>query len=84
MLFPLSIGLEAFGIFALLTGILYRPGLVVLIAFTAGSTLFFFPFWALEGHDAVMAQQQFFKNMAVISALVLLHSLGQKPQQTDT
>lgn len=73
-----SIICEIIGVFALLSGLLYKIGLLILIMFTITSSLMFFPFWSVEGIEASIFLQQFVKNLAITGALLLMHSIGSR------
>ena len=74
LIFPISLIIELVRIISLLTGKYVKLGSIFLFFFTISASLLFFPFWELQGVDAVTSRQNFLKNMALLGALMLIYS----------
>ena len=72
----IAIAVELFGSLALIFGWQTRWAALVLSVFTLAATLMFHNFWALPAAQAMLQQQAFMKNIAVIGGLLTLAAWG--------
>ena len=68
--------IDLFGGILILVGYQTRWAAIVLIAFVVLTLIFVHPFWTMEGPARAANQAHFYKNLAVIGALLFLILLG--------
>jgi len=76
--------IDLFGGLLILVGYQTRRAAVILIAFVILTLIFAHPFWTLEGPSRAANQVQFYKNLAIIGALLFLIVLGPGRYSLDT
>ena len=81
VLLPLTILLELGGGLALVFGAPFHRWIAVLLAgFTVLVNFIFHAFWTYAGPDAVLQLSLFFKNIAVVGALLLIAAIPVRPK----
>ena len=67
---------ELLGALAIALGVWTRPIALVLALFTLGTALIGHPFWTMEGADRAANAINFYKNLSIIAAFLLLYVTG--------
>ena len=67
---------ELLGAIAIALGLWTRPVALLLALFTLGTALIGHPFWTMEGADRYANSINFYKNISIISAFLLLYVTG--------
>ena len=67
---------ELLGAIAIALGLWTRPIALLLALFTLGTALIGHPFWTMEGADRYANSINFYKNISIISAFLLLYVTG--------
>jgi putative oxidoreductase len=68
--------IDLFGGLLILIGYQTRRAAVILIAFVILTLIFAHPYWTFEGPSRAANQVQFYKNLAIIGALLFIIVLG--------
>jgi putative oxidoreductase len=74
---------ELLGALAIAVGVWTRPVALVLALFTLGTALIGHPFWTMEGADRYANSINFYKNISIISAFLLLYVTGAGKYSVD-
>jgi putative oxidoreductase len=67
---------ELLGALAIALGVWTRPIALVLALYTLGATVIGHPFWTMEGADRYQNAMNFYKNVSIIAAFLLLYVTG--------
>ena len=67
---------ECLGAIAIALGVWTRPIALVLALFTLGTAVIGHPFWTMEGADRYANATNFYKNVSIIAAFLLLYVTG--------
>ena len=78
-----AIAIELIGGTALVFGYKVRPAAAALIVFLVPATLIFHNYWSADAAQVVNQTTHFFKNVAIIGALVFLMGMGAGPASMD-
>ena len=78
-----AIAVEIAGGLSVLLGFKARIGAIALFLFLIPTTLIFHEFWTLDGMEQQMQMAMFFKNMAIMGALLLVAYWGPGPISLD-
>jgi putative oxidoreductase len=71
-----AIPVELLGALAIALGVWTRPIALVLALFTLGTALIGHAFWTMEGADRYANATNFYKNLSIIAAFLLLYVTG--------
>ena len=74
---------ELLGALAIALGVWTRPVALVLALFTLGTALIGHPFWTMEGADRYANAMNFYKNISIIAAFLLLYVTGPGKHSLD-
>jgi putative oxidoreductase len=78
-----AIAIELIGGTALVFGYKARPAAAALIVFLVPATLVFHDYWSADAAHVVNQTTHFFKNVAILGALVFLMGVGAGPASID-
>ena len=71
-----AIAIELIAGFLLLIGLRTKAAAAFLALFTFVASMLFHPFWAVPADQQFVQQLMFFKNIAIVGALMMIASLG--------
>ena len=75
---------ELLGALAIALGVWTRPVALVLALFTLGTALIGHPFWTMEGAGRYANSINFYKNVSIVSAFLLLYVTGPGKYSLDS